>query len=81
MGMVDHAVRCVQAPALLKDVVSEYWAPTQPWACWEYLDQTMGIVEEISSPSEMEGSIWFQSVMKDARLRAELWPIPNRALW
>lgn len=78
MVLVDHAVKCIHHPALLKRVVSEYWVPRHEWACWEYLDVMMTIVEETSSPSETDALDWRLNVKNDLSLSGQLWPIPNQ---
>jgi hypothetical protein len=77
MYLIGHAVHFLEDKAKLTQIIKEYWNPTYPWKCWEYLSASM-------TPLAIEATPDFNTLFgvkkkysDDSSLAMKLWPIQN----
>lgn len=74
MALIDAARRNWGRPDALRDIVEEYWQPTRIWRFWEYLGQSMTVVEELDLPSTVMLAGASHRYNLDHDLAAQFWP-------
>jgi len=75
MALIDAARRNRGRPDALRKIVEEYWQPTRDWRFWEYLGQSMRVVEKLDLPSTVMLAGASHRYGLDRDLAARLWPV------
>jgi len=73
MALIDAAGRNRGRPEALREIVEEYWQPTRGWRFWEYLGQTMTVVEKLEIPSAVMLAGASNRYGLDRELAVRLW--------
>lgn len=75
MCLVSYARHFVEDREVLIKIISEYWAPTQSWKCWEYPSSSITpvAIEPTPDTNAIAGAKFRYG--KDLDLAQRLWPI------
>ena len=57
------------------DILSEFWAVTRPWQCFELMDVEFTVVDRESTPVSSEVGAYQRSFRSDFELAQSIWPI------
>jgi len=75
MALVERLRRELEVPRVHIDAIGrEYWHPQEKWLFWEFLDEQMSIVAEVSPPSPQEIGISIWHYMADQERAKVAWP-------
>lgn len=74
MALVDAVRRKAGHTNIIDKIVEEYWQPTLKWRFWEYLGQTMTVVEELPLPDTIMMAGAFHRYITDRDLAVRRWP-------
>jgi hypothetical protein len=79
MYLIHHAVHFLEDEPKLTQIIKEYWNPTYPWKCWEYLSNSMTplAIEETPDSNTLLGVK--KKYSDDSSFARKLWPIQNHS--
>ena len=77
MYLIHHAVHFLEDKANLSQIIKEYWNPTYPWKCWEYLSASMTPLAVEATPDSNTLLGVKKKYSDDSSVAMKLWRIQN----